>query len=110
MSTINGIGLRAVEFNCIVLEDQIEEKSRGGIIIPEQTKERDQFATTTGLLISVAPTAFTYEQWPDELSKPKEGDRIVFAKYAGSMVKGLNGVEYRIIKDKDILAVQEQSA
>lgn len=105
---IVNIGFRAVEFNCIVQEDKVNDKV-GSIYIPDQTKEIDQHAMTTGTLMSVAPTAFTYELWPQDRVHeiPKIGDKVLYAKYAGTVVKSKDGIEYRVIKDKDILAVIE---
>lgn len=112
----NVIGLRAVEFNCIVREEKVPEKI-GNIIVPDKKQDEDQHKRTIGTLISVAPTAFTYERWPaDRLDEmPKPGDRVIYAKYAGSRIEdditfaGRDpSAEYRIIKDKDILAVIEE--
>lgn len=109
-------GLRSVEFNCIVKEEKVPEKI-GSIILTEAKKDEDQHKQTVGTLVSVAPTAFTYEQWPEDRrhEMPKPGDRVIYAKYGGSRVEdnitfiGKDpNYEYRIIKDKDILAVIEE--
>jgi chaperonin GroES len=86
---------------------KVDEKTKGGIILPDETKERDQFAQMQGVLVAVSPLAFTYadeKEWGLG-SKPKPGDKVMFAKYAGAAVKGRDGADYRIINDKDISAV-----
>ena len=94
-----------VEFNCVVLPDPVKEKTKGGIYLPDDTKNRDQHAATAGTLIAVSPLAFSYEIWPEGSRRPEVGDKILFAKYAGSLVDVDKPDGYRIIKDKDILAI-----
>ncbi len=104
MVTINLSGLRPVEFKVLVRQHKVEEVSKGGIVIPDIVRDREQAAAVEGEIIAVSPLAFTYEKWPDEL-KPKVGDRVFFAKYAGMKVKGRDGEEYLILNDKDVAAV-----
>lgn len=101
----NESGFEPVEFNVIVRIDKIEEKTKGGIILPDQKRDEDKHASVEATLISVSPLAFTYEEWPQDARKPAIGDRILMAKYAGSPI-GTGDTDYRIIKDKDILAVR----
>ena len=104
----NPSGIEPTEFNCVVRADKVDEKTKGGIYIPDTTRERDELASIDATLMAVSPLAFSYETWPDEDMKPKPGDRVVIAKYAGSVVKGADGEDYRIIKDKDILAIRSK--
>jgi chaperonin GroES len=78
-----------------------EEKTRGGIIIPDTAKEKPQ----EGEVIAVGPGA------RDETGKiqpldVKVGDRILFGKWSGTEVK-LNGQDLLIMKESDILGVLE---
>jgi chaperonin GroES len=78
-----------------------EEKTRGGIIIPDTAKEKPQ----EGEVIAVGPGA------RDENGKlqpldVKVGDRILFGKWSGTEVK-LNGQDLLIMKESDILGVLE---
>ena len=78
-----------------------EEKTRGGIIIPDTAKEKPQ----EGEVIAVGPGA------RDETGKiqpldVKVGDRILFGKWSGTEVK-LNGEDLLIMKESDILGVLE---
>jgi chaperonin GroES len=102
----NNSGIHPSEFNVLVRPKPVEEKTKGGIILPDNTKEREQFAQLEGVLIEASPLAFTYHDGTVEaFNPPKAGDRILFAKYAGALVTGSDGVDYRIIKDKDLTAV-----
>ena len=87
----------------LVRPKEVEEITPGGIIRPDQTRDREQGGEQEGELIELSPGAFTFEKFPDECL-PKPGDTLLFAKYAGVKVDGVDGVEYRIINDKDIIA------
>jgi chaperonin GroES len=78
-----------------------EEKTRGGIIIPDTAKEKPQ----EGEVIAVGPGA------RDDTGKiqpldVKSGDRILFGKWSGTEVK-LDGKDLLIMKESDILGVLE---
>lgn len=100
----NKSGIFPIEYKILVAPIEVDEKTKGGIIIPDQTKERDQFAQMQGTLVAVSPLAFSYEGTV-EWSKPKPGDKVLFAKYAGTVVDGKDGKKYRLVNDKDVAAV-----
>ena len=76
-----------------------EEKTRGGIIIPDTAKEKPQ----EGEVIAVGPGARDDSGKIQPLDV-KTGDRILFGKWSGSEVK-LNGEDLLIMKESDILGV-----
>ncbi len=81
-----------------------EEKTKGGVIIPETAKEKPQ----EGKVVAVGPGAW------DESGKRtpldvKPGDSILFGKWSGSEIK-IDGQEYLIMKETDILGVIEGKA
>jgi co-chaperonin GroES (HSP10) len=96
-----------LEYNVLVLPDPVEEQTKGGIIIPQKVQEQEQHAATKARIIAVSPLAFTYENWPEGARIAKEGDHVLIARYAGSLVDPDKPDGYRIIKDKDVLAVIE---
>ena len=97
-------GIKPVEFNVLVEPVEIEKVTKGGIILADQVIEKEQAAAVHGRILAASPLAFTYDDWPVE-QRPKVGDRVVFAKYAGMVVTGADGKSYRLVKDKDICAV-----
>ena len=105
----NPSGIRPSEFKVLIKPLEVEEKV-GSIILPDQNKEREQFAQIQGHIIDVSPGAFTYldqSEWRGQ--KPKIGELVIYAKYAGFNVRGpKDGVEYTIVNDKDICAVTEE--
>lgn len=106
---MNSTGIFPTEFKVLVAPKPVEEK-RGSIIIPEKTRDSEKYATTEGRIVAISPLAFTYvtpEEWAG--LKPKPGDAIIYAKYAGVHVKGRDGGEYVILNDKDIVATIEEA-
>ena len=78
-----------------------EEKSKGGIIIPDTAKEKPQ----EGKVIAVGKGKRDDDGKVTPLDV-KKGDRILFGKYSGTEVK-LNGEEHLIVREEDILGVIE---
>ena len=83
----------------IVTRVEKEQKTAGGIIIPDTAKEKPQ----EGKIVAAGPGKLddNGNRIPMEV---KEGDRILFSKYAGTEIK-INGVEHIFMKQEDILAV-----
>lgn len=98
-------GLRPSEFNVLVLPEVVEEKTAGGIILPDASKDAKDAAGQRGRLVAVSPVAFDYASFP-EGSKPQIGDVVHYAKFAGTKMEGADGRSYRAIKDRDIIAVE----
>lgn len=84
----------------LVLMDKVEEMSKGGIVIPRQTTERDSMSQMVGTLVAVGDCA-----WADQPAPwASVGDRVKFAKYAGYLhVEG--GDSYRVMHDLDVVMV-----
>ena len=83
-----------------VLIRRIEEAEtvRGGIIIPDSAKEKPQ----EGIIIAVGTGR--YEKGQTVPLAVKEGDRVLFGKYAGSEIK-IDGEEFLIVKEEEILGI-----
>lgn len=104
---MNTSGIKPIEYNVLVKQDTEDEKTSGGIYLPDDIKERNKHSETEGMIVAVSPMAFRFDDWPENEPTPKEGDRIVFARHAGTFVKGQDDEQYRVVKDKDIVAVKE---
>lgn len=100
----NDPGVLPVEYKCLVLPITVEEVTAGGIIMPSQVVDAEQIAATEGTLVAAGGMAF--DDWKDA-RKPQVGDKLLIAKYAGVTYKGRDKREYRILNDKDILAILE---
>ena len=101
----NPSGIHPTEFCVLFLPDPVEEKTAGGIILTDEFKDREGFRTVNGRLVAVSPLAFSYETWPEGARIPRAGDRCIVSRHAGLMVKGKDGVDYRLLKDKEVLAL-----
>lgn len=102
-TTQHPCGLRPKEFNVIVEQDPVEERTKGGLILIDQEKQKHQ--TTRGTIVAMSPAAFNYADWPDNDPPPRVGDRVAFVQYGGTFIDGADGNKYRVLKDKDIIAV-----
>ncbi len=104
---MNASGINPTEYKVLIAPIKIDEKTRGGIILPDEHKDREQYAQMQGMLVAISPLAFTYADQGDwgGADKPKPGDKVLFAKFAGASVKGKDGADYRLVNDKDIAAV-----
>jgi chaperonin GroES len=94
---------RPLHDRVVVKRIDAEEKSAGGIIIPDTAKEKP----SQGEIIAVGPGG------RDEAGKlipldVKAGDRILFGKWSGTEVK-IDSVEYLIMKESDIMGILEET-
>jgi chaperonin GroES len=96
MKSIRPLGDRV-----LVKRIQEEEKTKGGIIIPDTAKEKPQ----EGLVVAVGKGKTTEE---GKLIAPdvKKGDRILFGKYSGTEIK-IEGEEHLILREDEIVGVLE---
>ena len=85
---------RPLHDRVVVRRLEQEEKTRGGIIIPDTAKEKPQ----EGTVIAVGPGKV------DEPTTVKAGDKVLYGKYAGSELK-LDGKDYLIVKESDLLGI-----
>jgi chaperonin GroES len=108
---MNSSGIMPVEYNVLVKPREVEEQTKGGLLIPDQMKEREQFAQQEGTLVAVSPGAFgfNYPEWPTDARKPQAGDAVLFAKYQATEVRGRDGVTYWMMKDGAIAALMEEA-
>ena len=81
-----------------------EEKTSGGIIIPDTAKEKP----SEGEVVAVGPGGRDEDGNRIDMDV-KEGDRILFGKWSGTEVK-VDGVDYLIMKETDIMGVIENKA
>lgn len=101
----NPSGILPTEFKVLILPVEVSGMI-GSVHIPDEHKDRSQFAQQEGVMVAMAPLAFTYDQWTGiEDQKPKAGDKVLFAKFAGFEYKGKDGKKYRVVNDKDVSAV-----
>ena len=98
------MGFRPLHDRVVVRRVEAEEKTAGGIIIPDTAKEKPM----EGEVVAVGPGA----RGEDGKIQPldvKSGDRVLFGKWSGTEVK-LDGEDLIIMKKSDIMGIIEQTA
>lgn len=94
-----GLNVKPLGDRVVVKALEQEERTRGGIVLPDTAKEKPQ----RGEVLAVGSGAVLEngERRPLEV---KAGDRVIFSRYAGTEIK-LEGEEVLILSERDILAV-----
>lgn len=84
----------------VVKAEAEEERTKGGIVLPDTAKERPQ----EGKVVAVGPGRILEngQRVPLEV---KVGDTVIFSKYGGTEIK-IDGEEYLILRESDILAIK----
>jgi chaperonin GroES len=92
--------VKPLEDRVVVKPSTEEERTKGGIVLPDTAKERPQ----EGEVIAVGPGKLldSGERAPMDV---KPGDKVIFAKYGGTEIK-IDGEEYMILRQSDILAIR----
>ena len=93
------VSLKPLGDRVVVKPKAKEEMTRSGIVLPDTASEKPQ----EGSVLSVGPGRLLDNGKRVDL-EVKEGDTVLFAKYAGTEIK-LDGEEYLIIRESDLLAV-----
>ena len=93
--------LRPLQDRILVQRVKEEEKTKGGIIIPDTAKEKP----VEGRVIAVGIGKLSEEGKRIAL-EVKKGDRILFGKYSGNEIK-IEGKEYLIMREDDVLGIIE---
>jgi chaperonin GroES len=92
------MNIRPLDDRVVVEPLEAEEKTAGGIVLPDAAKEKPQ----RGKVISVGKGKVLDDGSRAPVGVVK-GDEVIFGKYSGSEVK-VDGVEYKILRESDILA------
>ena len=99
---INTSGILPTGGHLLVLPEKVEEKTAGGIYIPETSREKEQQAATIGKLVAVGPSA--WKDLDDGSPWANVGDKVSYSRYAGVSMTGQDGEAYVLINDNDVLA------
>jgi chaperonin GroES len=93
--------LRPLGDRCVIKPTPREEMTKSGIVLPDTAKEKPQ----EGTILAAGPGRIL-DDGKREAMDVKEGQRVLYAKYAGTEFK-IDGDELLIVSQKDILAVLE---
>jgi chaperonin GroES len=95
------LNIRPLNDKIVVKRVEAEEKTKGGIVLPDTAKEKPK----EGVVMAVG-TGKLLENGQRAPFQVKEKDRVIFSSYAGTEIK-IEGVEYLILNEDDVLAVVE---
>ena len=101
MATATATKLRPLGDRVVIQPTPREEMTKSGIVLPDTAKEKPQ----EGKIVAAGPGRLT-DEGKREPMDVKEGDTVLYAKYAGTEFK-IEGDELLIVSQKDILAVVE---
>lgn len=123
---LNKSGIEPIGNKVLVKADLVEKVTEGGIFIPESVTDRHQMSSCYGHIVAMGADCFihttqTIERWIDNAWRPVErkvtgyskafaevGDRIAFSMYSGRSYTGLDGVEYQLITDEEIISLIDE--
>jgi chaperonin GroES len=104
------------ESGCIPIGDRvlvrpdIAAETSGNLKLPDSVVERAQLSASSGVIVALGDDAFTWNfdrTRPYGGEKPQVGDRVFMDVYAGKVILGDDGVEYRLIDDKCVGGVRK---
>ena len=94
--------LRPLDDRVVIKQSEAEEKTTGGIILPDTAKEKPQI----GKVMAVGPGKILDNGKHAEMSV-KKNDTVIYAKYMGNDIE-IDGEKYVILKESDILGIVEK--
>lgn len=100
-ATAKKVKIRPLDDRLVVEPFEAEERTAGGIVLPDSAREKPQ----QGKVIAVGPGKLLDSGERGEMSV-KVGDAVFYGKYSGTNVE-VNGEDYVILRESDILAVQD---
>jgi chaperonin GroES len=93
------MNVKPLEDRVVVKPMDAEQKTSGGIIIPDNAKEKPQ----KGEVVAIGPGKVNDKGQKIEMTL-KKGDKILYGKYSGSEIT-IDGKEYLIVRESDVLAI-----
>ena len=94
--------LRPLDDRIVIKQSDAEEKTTGGIILPDTAKEKPQI----GKILTTGPGKMLDNGKRNKMSV-KKNDKVIYAKYIGSEVE-INGEKYVILRESDVLGIVEK--
>ncbi len=94
--------LKPLDDRTVIKQLEAEEKTAGGIILPDSAKEKPQM----GKVVAVGPGKLTDDGKRTKMTV-KKGDKVIYAKYIGNDVE-IDGDKYVILSEHDILGIVEK--
>ena len=100
-ATAKRVKIRPLDDRVVVEPFEAEERTSGGIVLPDSAREKPQ----QGKVIAVGPGKLLEKSGERGKMSLKVGDRVFYGKYSGTEIE-LDGTDYVILRESDVLAVQ----
>ena len=98
----NESGITPLGHRVLIYPTPIEEKEEKSLIVkPDSVRDREEMHQADAIVVAVGESCWK-DQAVGEWAKP--GDRIIFAKFQGTVWEGKDGKKYRLISDLDVVA------
>ncbi|MCK4294236.1 MAG: co-chaperone GroES [Planctomycetes bacterium] len=94
--------LRPLDDRIVIKQSEAEEKTTGGIILPDSAKEKPQI----GKVIAIGPGKLLDDGKRAKMSV-KKNDKVIYAKYIGSEIE-IDNEQYVILRESDVLGIVEK--
>ena len=94
--------LRPLDDRIVIKQSEAEEKTTGGIILPDAAKEKPQI----GKIIAVGPGKLLDDGKRGKMSV-KKNDEVIYAKYIGSEIE-IDGEKFVVLRESDVLGIIEK--
>ena len=91
-------------YHILIVMPKVEEKTKGGVLLPSDAKNREDVASIIGKVVEIGPNAYHDKDKFPKGPWCKEGDWVMLSKYAGHRFE-CSETEMRIVNDDAILAV-----
>lgn len=101
-ATAKRLKIRPLDDRVVVEPFEAEERTRGGIVLPDSAREKPQ----QGKVIATGPGKLLEKTGERGKMSLKVGDAVFYGKYTGTEVE-LDGEKYVILRESDVLAVQD---
>lgn len=102
----NNSGIIPTGHYILVLPDEVEKKTKGGIYLATETIDIAERDTTQGVLVAVGP--IRWSEFGDGSDWAVPGDHVSFGRHAGRDMTGADGKRYILMNCEDVLAVLKQ--
>ncbi|KPK43119.1 MAG: molecular chaperone GroES [Phycisphaerae bacterium SG8_4] len=96
------MNIRPLDDRIVIKQSEAEEKSAGGILLPDTAKEKPQI----GKVVATGPGKLLDDGKRGQMSVKKKDD-VIYAKYSGSDVE-VDGEKYVILRESDVLGIVEK--
>lgn len=111
MRLVNRSGITPLRYALVVEPVKVEEKTKSGIIIPDETKDRQQFRASRGEVVAIGELAFTMgtpgrAEYFEDRTRPQVGDTVAFREYSGQVFNGPDGMtKFVMLQDSEVIGI-----